>query len=97
MVRDNITNRNGVHAAFIRVAGNGTDAASCELFSLTQFGVTLAQSASVSTTSRDCVSLSTPLGVSANLGSYVYNCALPPGGSVCSYRVDEFNPTNRNN
>jgi len=92
IVRDNVLNTNGTRSVVMRVQSSGGATLTCTLESYGVFGTfgTALESNSGSTTSNTPAFFVLDVDVSSRGGFYALFCDLPPGGSVISYRVNEF-------
>jgi hypothetical protein len=89
IVRDSTQNTDGTRLAFVNVRSSGGQSLNCTLVSRDKNGIFIEQK-SASTTSSTPVSLNVDVNASAVLGTYALTCQLPPGGTIMTYYIDEF-------
>ncbi len=92
ILRDNVLNTNGTSNVRVRVNNPQGQRFSCTLYSIDRlFNSTANNSASTTTPGKQELNLD--VDTSQATGYYTMDCAVPPGGFVYNYVVQEFRQT----
>lgn len=88
VVRQRLFSTNGVQQAYAVVKSNGTNTLSCTFANLNN--LSYAYSKTAGTSSANVTSLDVRITQSNPSGHYAISCAVPPGGRIIHYWINEY-------